>query len=206
MDRKKYIIEVSDDIQRLMAIGVAEDKTVFTCEVKVDALEELNSDYINKHYGELQDKAYQQELKDGKKAFDLLDAERDSEYQRGLDDAWEAARKISLNCEDGGIDGDGLREIFGTGNTYAIIQSNTAQEAIEKIKAYEDKYSDRIEVGDEVKWNSDVIVITRVYEDGGFNWCDGISQDGRAFHVLAENVRKTGRHFDIGKILEEMKE
>lgn len=85
------------------------------------------------------------------------------------------------------------------------MQSNTAQQAIDKIKAYEDKHSDRIEVGDEAKWNSDVIVITRVYEDGGFNWCDGISQDGRAFHVLAENVRKTGKHYDIASILEAMR-
>jgi hypothetical protein len=44
-----------------------------------------------------------------------------------------------------------------------------------------------------------------LYKDGEHDWCDGISKDGRAFHVLAENVRKTGRHFDIASILEEMK-
>ena len=70
MDRKKYIIEVSDDIQRVMAIGVAEDKTVFTCEVKVDALEELTADYINEHYGQMQDEAYQRGYEDGKKSVE----------------------------------------------------------------------------------------------------------------------------------------
>jgi hypothetical protein len=33
---------------------------------QVDDLEELNSDYINEHYGELQDEAYLKGFKDGK--------------------------------------------------------------------------------------------------------------------------------------------
>ena len=41
MDRKKYIIEVSEDVQRIMGIGSSKDNTVFTCEIRVDALEEL---------------------------------------------------------------------------------------------------------------------------------------------------------------------
>ena len=36
------------------------------------------------------DEAYQRGLAEGKKAFDLLDTERDAEYQRGYDDGYEA--------------------------------------------------------------------------------------------------------------------
>ena len=68
------------------------------------------------------------------------------------------------------------------------------------------KQDDEIKVGDEVRWGMDLIVITRLYTNGGFRWCDGISKDGIAFHVLEENVSKTNRHFDIDKILGEMNE
>ena len=66
---------------------------------------------------------------------------------------------------------------------------------------------DRIEVGDEVVWSyGATIVVTMTYVDGGVEWCDGVSKDGRACHVYLENVRKTGKHYDIASILEAMRE
>ena len=59
---------------------------------------------------------------------------------------------------------------------------------------------------DEVRWNEDLIVVTRVHLNGGFKWCDGIRKDGEAFHVLEENVSKTNRHFDIESIMKAMSE
>ena len=164
----KYIIEIPDDVQYVLFNGKADNK-YYTVVHPIAELEELNSDYINEHFGELQDEAYQKGFEDGKKSIDL-------------------------GCKD-----CKYHEDTTLTNPYS-----------ECTRAWEDHYtpaphSDRIEVGDEVKWNSDVIIMTRFYEDGGFNWCDGISQDGRAFHVLAENVRKTGRHFDIQSILGAMK-
>lgn len=199
---KKYVIDLPDDAQYILINGASENHC-YTRVEQVDDLEELNSDYINEHYGELQDEAYQKGINDGS-----LDVKQRVEgaYQRGLEDAWEAARKIFGDVDSGGLTLNVLNEVFGTKGYSFILQENTAQEAITKLKAYEDKQKDRIEVGDEVKWNSDVIVITRVYEDGGLNWCGGISQDGRSFHVLAEKVRKTGRHYDIQSILEAMRE
>ena len=144
-------------------------------------LEELNSDYINEHYSSLQDDA----------------------YQRGLNDAWEAARKIV--CDES-FDWNTLLHIFDSRSFEIIFRNFSASEAVAKLKAYEEKQDDKIEVGDEVKWHSNVVVVTRLYKDGVLDWCDGISKDGRAFHVLAENVRKTGRHFDIASILEDMRE
>lgn len=85
----KYIIEIAEEYEEyfkgVLICGIADGKFAVDVIARED-LEELNSDYINEHYGELQDEAYQRGLEDGKKAFDLLDAERDSEYQRGYED------------------------------------------------------------------------------------------------------------------------
>jgi hypothetical protein len=66
MDRKKYIVEASDDVKKVMAIGVTRGGAIWTDTTDIENLEELNSDYINEHYGELQDEAYQRGFEDGK--------------------------------------------------------------------------------------------------------------------------------------------
>ena len=53
---------------------VTDEKTVWSRMFSLDELEMLNSDYINEHYGQLQDEAYQRGLEDGKwKAEDGCD-------------------------------------------------------------------------------------------------------------------------------------
>ena len=161
----KYIIEIPDDVQYVLLNGKADNK-YYTAVRPIAELEELNSDYINEHFGELQDEA----------------------YQRGLEDAWEAARRICAGEFCGKID---------TGS----ILNMTAQQAIDKIKAYEDKRSDRIEVGDEViDKDGDTTIVTNIHE----RLFDGLCSDGSTMSDLfLEDVRKTGRHYDhIGKLLE----
>ena len=69
----KYIIEIPDDVQYVLLNGKADNK-YYTAVHPIAELEELNSDYINEHYGELQDEAYQRGLEDGKwKAEDGCD-------------------------------------------------------------------------------------------------------------------------------------
>jgi hypothetical protein len=63
----KYIVELFDGVQVLTGVGASPSGTVWSRSYDVDELEELNSDYINEHYGELQDEAYQRGLEDGKK-------------------------------------------------------------------------------------------------------------------------------------------
>ena len=180
----KYIIEIPDDVQYVLLNGQTDNKC-YTAVRPIAELEELNSDYINEHFGELQDEA----------------------YQAGLNDAWEVMKKIALGPEDGALTTHQLKEIFGTYFVSEIIRERPAQEVIDKIKAYEDEHSDCIEVGDEVVWKTDdiTLIVTSTYEMGGFNWCDGVMQDGKVYHVLAENVHKTGKHYNIASILEEMR-
>ena len=68
----KYIIELEDDIKYLIINGKA-DNRCYTLVRPVAELEELNSDYINEHYGELQDEAYQRGFEDGKKSVSDTD-------------------------------------------------------------------------------------------------------------------------------------
>ena len=66
MDRKKYIVEASDDVKKVMAIGVTHGGAIWTDTTDIENLEELNSDYINEHFGDLQDEAYKRGFEDGK--------------------------------------------------------------------------------------------------------------------------------------------
>ena len=69
----KYIIEIDDDlsfdVQFLQAIGAEPNGVVRIRHIEFEKLEELNSDYINEHYGKLQDEAYKRGFEDGKEAI-----------------------------------------------------------------------------------------------------------------------------------------
>jgi len=172
------------------------------------------------------DEAYQKGYKDCETRYCSFDAcpNRQAEYQRGLDDAWEAARKIFGYEIDGGIPIDKIGSVFGysenaTFCTADIIRHNTASEAIDKLKAYEEKQNDEIEVGDEVLWFmkgddegcDDIMdvcapsVVTMVPNKE----CDDytiIESSGAMTVISKEQIyKKTGRHFDIASILEDMR-
>ena len=198
----KYIIEIPDDVQYVLLNGQTDNKC-YTAVRPIAELEELNSDYINEHYGSLQDEAYQRGHDDGYEAgcATAFKPVSDAEYQRGLEEAWEAAQKVVCKTTMGDMSLDTLQEIFGVRSPAAIMQSNTAQQAIDKIKAYDDKHSDRIEVGDEViDKDGDTTIVTNIHE----RLFDGLCSDGSTMSDLfLEDVRKTGRHYDhIGKLLE----
>lgn len=146
------------------------------------------------------DEAYQRGLNDGESKCRYC-----NEYQRGLDDAWEAAKKI-LQMYDFtvfGLEHDGVFE-----NPLNEGQQMTPQEAIEKLKAYEDKQKadDEIKVGDEVNWGGDCFIVTRIFQPRNMKeQCDGIDNDGCVYYdVLMDELEKTGRHSDIMKMLKEM--
>ena len=176
----KYVIEIPDDIsfnpQFLTLYGVEpKGDYVRTYDIEMDEAEELNSDYINEHFGDLQETA----------------------YQRGLNDAWECARELYLN----GACKDLFGEYFNT-----FIKNYTAQEAIAKLKAYEEKQKadDEIKVGDEVIYNGTTkCIVVRPEDDERY----ASLIDGNGTHHCADHCecKKTGRHFDIASILEAMK-
>ena len=168
--------------------------------------EELNSDYINEHFGQLQDEAYRRGVNDG--SIDVKERV-DCAYQRGLDDAWEAARKIVEMWEK--IDNDDLLEIFGITEMigHSAIKSlfgkQTANEAMLELEVYEEKQKaeNEINVGDEVDWSGDKFIVTRIFQPyDKAEECDGVDVDGCTYHdVIMSGLTKTGRHVDITDML-----
>ena len=127
-----------------------------------------------------------------------IEEQKNEAYQRGLDDAWECARELYLN----GACKDLFGEYFNT-----FIKNHTAQEAIEKLKAYKEKQTDdEIKVGDEVNWIGDCFIVTRIFQPHNMKeQCDGIDDDGCVYHgVLMDDLEKTGKRYDIASILKEM--
>ena len=123
----------------------------------------------------------------------------DEAYQRGLDDAWEAARKI-VEMSD-----PPYWELFDEykENLFGKI---SAAEAIAKLKAYEEKQKtdEKIKVGDEVIYNGTTkCLVVRPETDERY----AVLIDGNGYHYSADHreCKKTGRHFDIQSILEEMR-
>ena len=204
----KYIIEIDDDlsfdVQFLQAIGAEPNGVVRIRHIEFENLEELNSDYINEHFGELQETAYKKGLHDGESKCGYC-----NEYQRGLDDAWECARKIADMWTR--IDNDELLAIFGITERigHSAIKSlfgkQTANEAMLELEAYEEKQKaeNEINVGDEVDWSGDKFIVTRIFQPyDKAEECDGVDMDGCTYHdVLISGLTKTGRHVDITDML-----
>ena len=160
----KYIIELDYDLQRVVGVGVKQG-TVWVKDYDVDDLEELCADYINEHFGQLQDEAYKRGLQDGKGA-------------------------IHKGCEGCRYSGtpQGDSPCFSCSNYY----SNNWQ-----------KQDDEIHVGDEVDWDGDRFVVTRIFKPyDNAEECDGVDMDGCTYHdVLISGLTKTGRHVDITDML-----
>lgn len=144
---------------------------------------------------------------DGKADTPFIDTEEAEKkaYGRGLDEAWEAVRKIIEDVVDGGYSSDVLREIFGVSTVQSIFKLNTASETIAKIKEYEDKQKQdaEIKVGDEVKHQGFRSVVVRIADDCIYT----ISECGTTpKYCKDDDLVKTGRHFDeIAEVLTELR-
>ena len=184
----KYIIELEDDIKYLIINGKA-DNRCYTLVQPVAELEVLNSDYINEHYGGLQDEAYKQGYADAEKIWRAPSSDNEF-YQKGLEDGKKSTEKGCEGCK---------YESVKEGEPPCRACS----------KAYMDRYtpaphSDRIEVGDEVISDAGtkytVTSITDKDSAVGFSgrglWC---------FNAI-DKLTKTGKHYDIQSILEAMRE
>lgn len=114
----------------------------------------------------------------------------DELYNRGLNDAWELAKKIILLMEDGGYSCEELENIFGYRDFESILKAFTPQEALAKVKE-----CNEIKAGDVVTVKGCTIesivtkvsdyAIYRLFKDGSVDDC-----------VTKEDLEKTGRHFD----------
>ena len=126
-------------------------------------------------------------------------------YENGLDDAWEAVKRIENIPEYGGLTNQQIVEVFGQyWSSFELYHSFTVQEVIEKLKAWEDKQNE-IKVGDEVISDAfdDKGIITHISPEGAVAIiCNGSSM----MKVGKMGLHKTGRHFDeIEAVLEKLR-
>ena len=188
----KYIIDIPDSVKKIVYFHVGNANAIWTTSNILDDLEELNSDYINEHFGQLQDEAYNRGYNRGYKEGE------ENGRKDGLIEAWECMRAVVKMPYV-------LRsDVFDPGHTdfMSIIEKYTPQEAIAKLKAYEEeKY--RIHVGDEVvSKNSSIKFIVTNIDDETVTM---LSSDGQcAITHMIESFKRTGRRFDIQTILKEI--
>jgi len=129
------------------------------------------------------------------------------EYERGLNDAWECAKKISLSVVDGGLSANEIEDIFGC-SFYYVPKAYTPLEAIAKIKEYKKRKqeNDEIKIGDEVMYDSKQYIITAIANGGHTLMLLGLG-GGYMIRAIPKAITKTGRHFpQIAEVLKLMYE
>lgn len=199
----KYIIELPDDehlISWRIYTGTEDGKQ------HIDFHEVVKTPY---DLDAIRKEAYEEGYKEGMQ-LSIDDAKLKKEYQRGLKAAWDAARKIST------MDSTTRDKIFKKVITTSIIEGNTASEAIEKIRQYEQEKEDtEFHVGDEfvTKNNKDFGVIVAanakrvlvLWKDDA----DIVDENNREFTTkwAKERFAKTGRNFpEIAEVFKKMQE
>lgn len=107
----------------------------------------MNKEEIQIQIQQFSEKLYERGYNDGQKDWHNLDVERDKAYKKGLEDAWEAAKKIVLGVNNGGLSDGEIMTIFN--KTYSgIFVENTAAEVVSKIHEYKRSSNDTESAGE----------------------------------------------------------
>lgn len=138
-------------------------------------------------------------------AYKLYSPKIDEAYQRGLNDAWECARKIWQS--------DIYLRIFKVPMRMDCFTKFSASEAIEKIRQYEQE-KEEIKVGNEVKSDDEKYIVLQKYLNNIdelmvvlFNRRDGQIGTWHMYNANGAIFEKTGRHFpEIVEALKKMRE
>lgn len=159
------------------------------------------------------DNIYQQGYEAGKAATPFTDTEEaeDKAYNRGLNDAWEVIKKITKDDSVGGYSIEMMQELFGQTCVYDITHNYTPEEAIAKIREYENKEKQdaEIKVGDEVitKYKDHAVAVRDTYYLGADKEPFTLIWFGTHMSSCPVNeLTKTGRTFpQIAEVLAEMR-
>lgn len=196
----KYIVELKKNETLYKAATRESDGTAYVCSA-------IGTPYTAPDLEQVRKEAYENGYENGFVAGHLK-AEKSGQsfyedgYQRGLADAWDAARKIANMIDN---------ERFVVLDTFFVDRAfckNTAAEAIAKIKAWEDG-GQEIKVGDEVENTQTSVrfIVTHLWMNNrGEKGVSGFNYECSAFSTALDLVRKTGRHFpEIATVLKKMR-
>ena len=174
---------------------------------RIEHMRNLNDSLIWERMKRCYDFGYE----DGKADTPFTDTKEaeDKAYNRGLNDAWEVIKKITKDDSVGGYSIEMMQELFGQTCVYDITHNYTPEEAIAKIREYEDKQKQdaKIKVGDEVYSDAfdDKGIVTHITADKVACVCI-ICNGSTMMKVGVNGLHKTGRHFpQIAEVLEELR-
>ena len=121
-------------------------------------------------------------------------------YNKGLEDAWELAKKIVVDCKD--MTGKEFQDIFGY-YLHEVFVNYTPQEALAKLEAYEKEQAE-IKVGDVVQVkNGYEFLVTHISKEKTHYF--GITTTGDTYtSVHISELTNTGKHIDIQSVLQQI--
>lgn len=192
---RKYIIEIGRLERLYKAFVSAHGKP----EITWLSPEADLTPYTEPDLEQVRKEAYEKGRKDVETQFCSYDAckNRQEEYQRGLADAWEAARTL-WNTPN-------RKKVFGHTTFSTTLTTLTAQETIEKIRQYEQEKEEQIQVGDEVATDAGNRASV-LYEDPDGTQVFVFKSDGTAAWWTKSALHRTGRNFpEIATVLEKMR-
>lgn len=165
----KLVLEITGDGERMSVTNL----NICIPNEELDKLDRLDSDYVNEHYGMLQDEAYEQ----------------------GLECAWEMAKKICVSPENGGIECDDIYKLFEVDTCWKVLAQYTPQEALAKLKAYEEQKG--LTRGDEVICiDTDEKAIFFGKSEGSEEGWFLMKEYDVPQRIMLNTVKKTGKHID----------
>lgn len=206
-EMKKYIIEFSEDPHTIRLIKIKNGDECPATEFKTV------TPYTEPDMEKVREEVYEDGYKTAKVQCNIQ-AEKDlrevgeRHYQKGLSDAWEAARKIAVSVPLGGMSQLAIKRMFGVEWQYVLMNCTPAT-VIEKIRQHEQEQKqeeEQIQVGDEVEAVSGKAVVVYVDDVDEHKVRYVYSNGVYAFNYI-DKVTKTGRHFpEIAEVLAKMKE
>ncbi len=130
---------------------------------------------------------------------DHIEKIRQEGYQKGLEDAWELAGKVTLPPSQEGMTAEEILECFDVANEWYVLRSpvSVAKEMYDTWKGKkEQQKADEIRVGDVVKDDYEFeFVVTKNIKNDIFS---AVRLDNGGCVVLAKNsITKTGKHYDL---------
>ena len=205
----KYVIEIADvayitqdDGLKRQIYRIKGFNTLILDDYALSKLTELEGAVVNAD--EAFKRGYDEGYKEAAETIRLDKQNEEEEYERGLSDAWETAKRLS------NVLPTKLSDLFGIGFLPAVMKKYSASE-IKRILDLNEAQDEAIEVGDEVTiTDEDYVGI----EDDWIGVVTCIESDGYRIMFRSGNsdffgdhytFKKTGRHFPIQDLLDEMK-
>ena len=207
----KYIIDIEHEdmivnghlvIPLEVCVQGNEEKIKFNCELTNNL-----TPYTEPDMEQVRKEAYDKCMDEAEmSAYKLYSPKIDEAYQRGLSDAWDAAKKIGSNsmCSLEEMGFDFGQCVFNDYNpSWYVVKNYSASECIEKIRQYEQEKEGQIQVGDEVIIRDKTAVVTEITD----RYVRIMYSDGSCYALFSKGIVKTGRHFpEIAEVLQKMKE